>query len=101
MERNASLRSTEINVTAMYGVGELVDNAGWLQARVDLSPYGGRENLRLRFDFSTAGSFDLGSAGFFGLGADYILYNRESRYDEFEDVSQRTPTLRLYLTWNG
>jgi hypothetical protein len=27
-ERNASLRSTEINVTAMYGVGELIDNAG-------------------------------------------------------------------------
>ena len=27
-ERNASLRSTEINVTAMYGVGELLDKAG-------------------------------------------------------------------------
>lgn len=28
LERNASLRSTEINVTAMYGVGELLDAAG-------------------------------------------------------------------------
>ncbi len=40
-------------------------------------------------------------AGFYGLGVDYILYNRESTYDDFKDVSQRTPTLRLYMSWNG
>ena len=35
---------------------ELHDNTGqWRQARVDLSTYAGLSNLRLRFDFSTAG----------------------------------------------
>jgi hypothetical protein len=32
----------------------------WRQARVDLSPYAGQENLRLRFDFSTAGGMSTG-----------------------------------------
>ncbi|MFT5527119.1 MAG: hypothetical protein ACI9HK_005101, partial [Pirellulaceae bacterium] len=37
-------------------VEELLDNSGWLQSRVDLSAFAGQDNLRLRFDFSTAGS---------------------------------------------
>jgi len=41
--------------------GELFDNTGgWRQARVDLSPYAGQDNLRLRFDFSTAGGMSTG-----------------------------------------
>jgi hypothetical protein len=40
---------------------ETFDNTGnWRQARIDLSNYAGRENLRLRFEFSTAGSFNIG-----------------------------------------
>ena len=35
----------------------------WRQARVDLSPFAGQDSLRLRFDFSTAASFDLGNLG--------------------------------------
>ena len=46
---------------APFAVQELADNAGWQQARVDVSPYGGRDNIRLRFDFNTAGSFDIGN----------------------------------------
>jgi len=40
---------------------ETFDSTGtWRQARVDLSPYAGQDNLRLRFDFSTAGGFSTG-----------------------------------------
>lgn len=35
----------------------------WRQARVDLSRFAGEENVRIRFDFSTAGSFDVGGSG--------------------------------------
>ena len=35
----------------------------WRQARVDLAPFAGSGSLRFRFDFSTAGSFDLGNFG--------------------------------------
>ncbi len=33
----------------------------WRQARVDVSPLAGKSNVRLRFDFSTAGSMDVGN----------------------------------------
>ncbi len=43
---------------------EAFDNDGtsndWRQARVDLSAYAGQKNLRLRFDFSTAGGLSSG-----------------------------------------
>lgn len=42
-------------------VVEAFDNANWRQARVDLSNYAGMSDLKLRFDFSTAGSMDLGN----------------------------------------
>jgi len=32
----------------------------WRQARVDLAPYAGQDNLRLRFDFATAGGMSTG-----------------------------------------
>ncbi len=42
-------------------VVETFDNTQqWRQARIDLSNYAGRGNLRLRFDFSTAASMNLG-----------------------------------------
>lgn len=40
-------------------VNEAFDNSGWRQARIDLSNYAGLENLRLRFDFSSAGQMDI------------------------------------------
>jgi hypothetical protein len=40
-------------------VQELHDGTGtWRQARVDLGEFAGASNIRLRFDFSTAGGFD-------------------------------------------
>ncbi|MEJ7591908.1 MAG: hypothetical protein WKF77_10190 [Planctomycetaceae bacterium] len=42
-------------------VGETFDNTNnWRQARVDLSNYAGRNGLKLRFDFTTAGSMNVG-----------------------------------------
>ncbi len=42
-------------------VQELFDNTdAWRQARVDLGDFAGLPNLRLRFDFSTAGSLNIG-----------------------------------------
>ncbi|MBI2480609.1 MAG: hypothetical protein HYV60_18890, partial [Planctomycetia bacterium] len=46
---------------------ELFDTGTWRQARVDLSDYANLSNLRLRFDFSTAGAFDTFSLQANGL----------------------------------
>lgn len=43
---------------------ELFDNSGvWRQARVDLSQFAGESGIRLRIEFSTAGSFGYGQNG--------------------------------------
>ncbi|MDA1052306.1 MAG: DVUA0089 family protein [Planctomycetota bacterium] len=50
-------------------VQPLFDNTGfWRQARIPLGRFAGSENLRLRFDFASAGEMDLGPAGFDTLG---------------------------------
>ncbi|MCB9941387.1 MAG: pre-peptidase C-terminal domain-containing protein, partial [Planctomycetaceae bacterium] len=41
----------------------------WRQARVPLGRFAGSENLRLRFDFATAGEMDLGPAGVGTVGS--------------------------------
>ncbi len=46
---------------------EMFDTGEWRQARVDLSDYANKANLKLRFDFSTAGAFDSFSAQANGL----------------------------------
>lgn len=49
----------------------LVNDAQWRQARIDLSPFAGLDNLRIRFDFNTLGGRDVGMANSTGtpLGA--------------------------------
>ena len=50
-------------------VQPLFDNTGaWRQARIALGRFAGSDNLRLRFDFATAGEMDLGPAGFDTVG---------------------------------
>ncbi len=44
----------------------LVNDGEWRQARIDLSPYAGLENLRIRFDFNTLGGRDVGLANYTG-----------------------------------
>ena len=39
-------------------VQELFDTANWRQARIDLGEFAGQSDIRLRFEFSTAGRFD-------------------------------------------
>ncbi len=39
-------------------VQELFDSSSWRQARIDLGRFAGSADVRLRFDFSTAGEFD-------------------------------------------
>lgn len=55
--------ATQAPVTQTFpDVVETFDNTTtWRQARIDLSNYAGRSNLRLRFDFSTAASMGLGN----------------------------------------
>ncbi|GIW89927.1 MAG: hypothetical protein KatS3mg109_0359 [Pirellulaceae bacterium] len=46
-----------------YGgyIREIIDLGGnWRQARLDLSQFAGLDNLRIRFDFSTASDMDIG-----------------------------------------
>ena len=46
------------------GIQELYDNTNsWRQARIQLAPWAGMDNLKLRFDFSTAASVDVGGTG--------------------------------------
>ncbi len=46
------------------GIQELYDNTNtWRQARIELAPWAGMDNLKLRFDFSTAASLDIGVTG--------------------------------------
>ncbi|HBJ35020.1 MAG TPA: hypothetical protein DDZ51_09720, partial [Planctomycetaceae bacterium] len=55
----ASQNSLAPRPQSQQRVQELMDNSGqWRQARVDLSTFAGQGNVRLRFDFSTAGSMN-------------------------------------------
>jgi hypothetical protein len=49
-------------VQPLFDIGEDGAPNSWRQARITLSPFAGQENLRLRFEFSTAGGQDLGHA---------------------------------------
>ncbi|MFV1964650.1 MAG: GEVED domain-containing protein, partial [Pirellulaceae bacterium] len=48
------------DVQELFDVGDNGAPDSWRQVRVALDPYAGRENLRLRFDFSSAGEMNLG-----------------------------------------
>jgi hypothetical protein len=37
--------------------------------------------------------------GSFGVGLEYVLYNAERTYADYEDVSSRNPQSRLFVTW--
>ncbi|MCA9144379.1 MAG: tandem-95 repeat protein [Planctomycetales bacterium] len=59
----------ELNDISQFEVQPIFDfptqagrsTADWRQVRIPLDEYAGRDNVRLRFDFSTAGEMDLGS----------------------------------------
>ncbi|MCA9188858.1 MAG: pre-peptidase C-terminal domain-containing protein [Planctomycetales bacterium] len=43
-----------------FPVQTLYDGAGWRQARIPLEQFAGRSGVRIRFDYSTAGSMNVG-----------------------------------------
>lgn len=56
-----------------YGgyIREIIDLGGdWRQARIDLSQFAGLDNLRIRFDFSTASDMDVGNIM---TGGEYLV----------------------------
>jgi len=56
---NVLSTSSAIGTSPNQHVQELFDSTGnWRQARVDLGKWAGSSNIRLRFDFSTAGEMD-------------------------------------------
>ena len=60
-ERGAGSFDDELDVPNSQ---ETFDNTGvWRQARVNLGNFAGQENVRLRIEFSTAGSFGYGAQG--------------------------------------
>ncbi len=75
--------STKIPVQELFD-----DSNAWRQARVDLSPLAGNENVRIRFDFSTAGAMrqHFGSIELVAVDGDQIQ-NRETL--EFRDDANR------------
>ena len=70
------LNALSRQVSELFDVGDNSAPDNWRQARVDLSRFAGEENVRIRFDFSTAGTFDVGGIGgveLVAVGADRIL----------------------------
>ncbi|MFK7735351.1 MAG: hypothetical protein AB8B50_04935, partial [Pirellulaceae bacterium] len=50
-------------VSELFEAGSNGAPDNWRQARVDLSRFAGDENVRIRFDFSSSGTFDVGGNG--------------------------------------
>ena len=50
--------SSNLSTNSNQNVQQLFNSSSWRQARIDLGAYAGLPNLRLRFDFSTAGEMD-------------------------------------------
>ncbi|GIW92549.1 MAG: hypothetical protein KatS3mg110_0590 [Pirellulaceae bacterium] len=63
-------------VQELFDIGENGAPASWRQARIDLSPFAGQKNLRLRFDFSTAGSMDVGDSATGGVTLHAVAGNQ-------------------------
>ena len=49
------------NPIRYFDIQETFDQDDWRQVRVPLDPYAGRENLRLKVDFSTGGDLNVGN----------------------------------------
>ena len=71
-------------------VQELFDDTQeWRQSRVDLGPLAGSENVRIRFDFSTAGSMrtQFGSVDFVAVPGDEVI-DREQLFFTDNNLNQ-------------
>ncbi|MEO2018287.1 MAG: hypothetical protein ABGZ53_28375, partial [Fuerstiella sp.] len=80
-------------------VVEAFDTANWRQAKVDLSNYAGQENLRLRFDFSTAGQMALGNIQTTGSELRAVPGNAIADEDIFT-ISRAAPAKTVTFEFN-
>ena len=77
------------------GIQELYDNTNsWRQARIQLAPWAGMDNLKLRFDFSTAASMDVGATG--GVDIRGIAADQNPRWRDAGDRRRSGLRVRLW-----
>jgi hypothetical protein len=85
---DGAIVSLEDEVGARRGIQELYDNTGsWRQARIQLGPWAGQEDLVLKFEFATAGAIDLGGTGgveITGVAAEKIVDGQLVVIDGFD-----------------
>lgn len=86
--------SAEGSLAETFDVTQITGATTWRQARVDLSAFAGRENLRFRFEFSTAGSMGWGRSG--GRGPE-IRTIKASGLDDAGTLSIGGQTFELEL----
>ncbi len=70
-------------VQQLFDVGDNGAPNTWRQARVSLTPFAGEENLRLRFDFATAGEMNVGDIRTVGNELRVVAGNRFRDGDRF------------------
>ena len=66
----------QVAVQELFDIGDSNAPNSWRQARIDISPFAGQDNLRLRFEVSTGGDFGLGDARFAGQQLRLLPGNR-------------------------
>jgi VCBS repeat-containing protein len=88
-EKDYFINGTDRQVQELYDVGDTNNGSrpaaanSWRQARIDLGDFAGIPNVRLRFDFSTAGSMALGNLGTGGEELRIVEANRLADGDTF------------------
>ena len=88
-EKDYFINGTDRQVQELYDIGDTNNGSrpaaanSWRQARIDLGDFAGKANVRLRFDFSTAGSMAVGSLGTTGEELRIVEANRLADGDTF------------------
>jgi VCBS repeat-containing protein len=88
-EKDYFINGTDRQVQELYDVNDTNNGTrpaaanSWRQARIDLGDFAGKANVRLRFDFSTAGSMAIGGLGTGGEELRVLEANRLADGDTF------------------
>lgn len=98
-EMDYLINGTDRQVQELYDVGDTNNGSrapaanSWRQARIDLGDFAGIPNVRLRFDFSTAGSMSLGNLGTGGEELRIVEGNRLADGDTFTIERNAVPSV--------
>lgn len=88
-EKDYNINGNDRQIQELYDVNDTNNGTrpaaanSWRQARIDLGAFAGKANVRLRFDFSTAGSMAMGSVGTGGEELRIVEANRLADGDTF------------------